>query len=113
MGKNLGDLEWWEWDKNPSGVRYSLGERCCQARSLHQGTEQGVRASVVCPHDGTRPRAVSPAMVAWQDPVPEPQSSVILHLGAMMAFLAMPQLPAKQLLSASLQLWMFLLLLQV
>lgn len=72
LGKILGDLGWWEWDKNPFGARYNLGVQCCQAWSLHQGRGQAVRASVVCPHGGTRPGAVSPAMVAWQDPVPEP-----------------------------------------
>lgn len=54
VSKILGDLGWWERDKkNPFGVRSS------QAWSLHQGRGRGDRASVVCPHDGTRPRAVS------------------------------------------------------
>lgn len=103
VSKILGDLGWWERDKNPFGARDSPGEQRCQAWSLLQGRGQGVRASVVCPHGGTRPGAVSPAMVAWQDPVPEAQSCVILHLGVMMAFLAVPhsrvrdvqQLPAS------------------
>lgn len=64
VGRILGDLGRWEWGIKPFGVRDSLGEQCCQAWSLHQGRRQGVRASVVCPHDGTRPGAVSPATVA-------------------------------------------------